>query len=246
MVQSMKPLESRSVRAEESTGYFYLPAGSANVSNVTEKDYLELITDFQARYGARVLEKTGKPLLIPNEWDSPYFAAFAIPRDTHFQVSLWGGTVRAPGFVKPLIAAILCHEIGHILGGEPLQTIPGSEWASTEGQSDFFAAKTCLPEFFSRHPELIGEVDPKIQKMCDGNEACQKTAQAGWLLVNLFQKYSYHEYVPVSLDVKAEPAKELIRNSYPSDQCRLDTFIQGALCQSGSQCGAPVCWSATN
>lgn len=241
--------KSRAVNAQENArpDYFYLPVGSANVSSVSEQDYLALVADFQSRYMKAVIDKTGMPLIIPNEWASPYFAAYAIKKDSYLQISLWGGMARAPGFTKAVLAAVLCHELGHILGGAPLQTIPGSEWASIEGQSDFFAAQVCLPEYFRRHPELIplATIEPQIMQMCGDNVDCERTAQAGWNLVNLFQKYSYREFTPVRLDLREKPAAELILNTYPSDQCRLDTYIEGARCQLGQLCRAPGCWLPT-
>ena len=245
-MQTTKSSMGRGVHAQESAGtdYFYLPVGSPNVSNVSERDYIETINEFQNRFQEKVTAKTGKPFVIPNEWSSPYFAAYAIKKDDFMQVSLWGGTVRAQGMKKVMMAAILCHELGHILAGVPQQTIPGSEWASTEGQSDFYAGSQCLPEYLRDHPELVSLTDiaPQILQMCGDNVDCERTAQTGWDLVNFFQKYSYHEFIPVSLDVHEKPAKELVLNTYPSDQCRLDTFLAGAQCQLGSECRAPTCW----
>ncbi|QDK39837.1 hypothetical protein DOE51_16640 [Bdellovibrio sp. NC01] len=248
MMQMTRQSLSKPVHAQEQSqerkDYFYLPVGSANVSNVSEQDYRELITDFQSHYQSAVIQTTGMPLLIPNEWNSPYFTAFAIKRDTYMQVSLWGGMARAPGFTKLQLAAALCHEIGHVIAGEPRQTIPGSDWASTEGNSDFYAARVCLPDYLRRHPELAKTlvINARIQHMCGANESCQQVAQIGFDLVNSFQRYSYREFTPVSLDVRAAAVTELVRNSYPTDQCRLDTFLAGASCQLGQQCHAPTCW----
>ncbi len=237
---------SRPVNAQESArpDYFYLPVGVPYFSSVSEQDYQEVISEFQSQYMQAVIAKTGLPFLIPNEWASPYFAAFAIKRESYMQISLWGGLARAQGVTKPMLAAVLCHELGHILGGEPLQTIPGSDWASTEGQSDFFAAKVCLPEYFHRHPEAVSltSVDSKILHICGDHVDCERVAQVGFELVKMFQTYSYREFIPVRLDAAEKAATELVRNTYPSDQCRLDTYLEGARCQLGKQCRAPTCW----
>lgn len=226
---------------ESSSGYFYLPVGSKNVSDLTEVDYATLIGQFLVKNYAKVQAATGKSLLIPYEWQSPYFAAFAQQKEDSMQVSLWGGMARAPGATKAALAAILCHELGHILGGEPRQTIPGSDWASTEGQSDFYAASTCLPELLTAYPEIVSTVDEEVKEVCDQNVLCEKSMQAGLEMVRFIQKYSYRQYVPVNIKTPAAAALELVRNTYPSDQCRLDSFVQGSLCQLGA-CRAPVCW----
>ncbi|KHD89090.1 MAG: hypothetical protein OM95_04450 [Bdellovibrio sp. ArHS] len=230
------------VQVQESTsGYFYLPVGSKNVSGLTEIDYAQLLGQFLVKNMAKVQDATGKKLIIPYEWQSPYFAAFAQQKEDFMQISVWGGMVRAPGATKAALAAILCHELGHILGGEPRQTIPGSDWASIEGQSDYYAASVCLPELLSAYPDLVSSIDEDVKKVCEQNELCEKTLQAGVEMVRLLQKYSYREYTPVSLFTPAPAASELIRNTYPSDQCRMDSFVQGSLCQLGA-CRAPVCW----
>ena len=242
---AMTSQASHVVEETARSDYFFLPAGSVNVSSITERDYLEMIWDFQAQFQTAVYSKTRKAVIFSNDWQSPYFGASALRHDAYFQVSLLAGTVRVPEFNKAMMAAVLCHELGHILGGEPLQTVPLSEWASTEGQSDFYAARDCLPKFFQRHPEMmnLSAVDSKIKKRCKGNESCERTAQVGWELINVFQKYSFKTFKPVSLIEHEKPTLELIRNSYPSDQCRVDTYLQGALCQLGRSCDAPACWA---
>ncbi|WP_374075528.1 hypothetical protein [Bdellovibrio bacteriovorus] len=248
MVQSPRSLiksksSNRQVHAQsENNDYFYLPVGSVNVSSLTMIDYASVIGKFITQNYTRVLQQTGLPLTIPFEWESPYFAAFAKKNSDSMQISIWGGMARAPGATPGALAAVLCHELGHILGGEPLQTIPGADWASAEGQSDFFAASQCLPDLLKKYPDLITNIDPQVEKLCGENRDCARTMQAGLEMMRLLQKYSYRDYVPVSLEVSEKPAADLIRNSYPSDQCRMDTYVQGALCQLGGSCRAPVCW----
>ncbi|KYG68472.1 hypothetical protein AZI87_04280 [Bdellovibrio bacteriovorus] len=232
----------RQVQVQESkSNYFYLPVGSKNVSNLTEVDYATLIGQFLVKNFAKVQTATGKNLVIPYEWQSPYFAAFAQQKEDSMQISLWGGMARAPGATKAALAAILCHELGHIIGGEPRQTIPGSDWASTEGQSDFYAASNCLPELLTAYPELVPVIEDDVRKACDQNTLCERSMQAGLEMIRFVQQYSYRDYVPVNINTPAAATNELVRNTYPSDQCRLDSFVQGSLCQLGT-CRAPVCW----
>ncbi len=244
MFQSPKALIQRPVNAQDSgrSGYFYLPVGSTQVSTLTHQDYAELIAKFSSYSFIKVYQKTGMALVIPQEWESPYFAAFAQKKEHFMQISLWGGMVRAPGVTKGALAAILCHELGHILGGEPRQTIPGSDWASIEGQSDFYSASECLPRFLKENPGIVTAVDPQVEKLCKGNVDCARTLQAGVDMIHLLQMYSYREYTPVNILNPEKAASELIRNAYPSDQCRMDSYVQGALCQLGESCRAPVCW----
>ncbi|ASD62530.1 hypothetical protein [Bdellovibrio bacteriovorus] len=248
MVQTQKPLKARTSGASfaQQAGYFFLPPGSAKVSDVTEAQYRALLTDFQVKYIMPVFNSTGRPLLIPAEWENPYFAAFAQNKDTYMQVSLWGGMARAPGASLPVLAGILCHEIGHVIAGEPRQTFTGAEWSSSEGQSDFYAAKDCLPQFLKAHPELVADINPQVLALCGGNELCARVAQTGVEMVQFFKRYDSQKSDDVSLWTPAPAAEQLLRNVYPSHQCRLDTYLAGALCQTGGSCSAPACWTANN
>lgn len=249
MVQSSKVLlggrtSARQVNAQEQArpDYFYLPPGSANVSSITEAAYTDLIGKFLLRNFNRVFQQAGQPLIIPVEWNSPYFAAHAQNKGPYFQISLLGGMARAPGATMATLAGILCHELGHIMGGEPRQTIVGGDWASTEGQSDFFAASVCLPDFFRAYPEFAPEVSSDAARICGNNLDCGRVLQTGLQTVRYFQQYSYREFLPVSLHTPEKPTGTLIRNSYPTDQCRLDSFVSGGRCQLGGLCRAPICW----
>lgn len=248
MVQTQKPLRVRTSGASfaQEPGYFFLPPGSSRVSDITYDQYRSLVNEFQVKYIMPVFHGTGKPLLVPDEWESPYFAAFAQDKDQYMQVSLWGGMARAPGADLAILAGILCHEIGHVLGGEPRQTIQWAEWSSTEGQSDFFATKECLPHFLKAHPDWALPVDPAVLELCDGNVLCARIAQTGVAMVNFFKRYDSQKSADVSLWTPAPAATELLRNVYPSHQCRLDTYLAGALCQTGGRCSAPACWSANH
>lgn len=244
MVQTQKPLKARSssVSFAQDAGYFYLPPGSPNVSGVTEDQYRQLIAEFQSKYIMPVYNTTGKPLVISYDWENPYFAGGSMDKGTYFQVILWGGLVRAPGASLEVLAGILCHEIGHTMGEEPRQTFTGAEWSSSEGQSDFFAGRTCIPEFLKAHPELATKVSTEALSVCEGNQLCARTAQVGLEMVRFFQKYDSQKSAPVSLLTPAPASKELLRNVYPSVQCRLDTYTAGAQCQLGGTCRPPVCW----
>lgn len=249
MVQTQNPLKglnsSRASFAQEplgGQGYFYLPPGSENVSSVTEEQYRNLVNEFQVKYIMPVFRLTGKPLLIPDEWENPYFAGYAIDRGAYMQVSLWGGTARAPGASLVALAGILCHEVGHILGGAPHQTIPGAEWSSTEGQSDFYAGRDCLPQFLEKHPELVVTPEPEALELCEGHLLCARTATAGLELVRFFQRFDPESVAQLSVRTPAPAVDTMLLNVYPSPQCRLDSYVQGALCQLGRECRPPACW----
>lgn len=212
--------------------YFSLPVDAANVGPVTLEKANQVSAKLFLQHFNEVLTKTSKPLVIQLQWESPYFGGGAI-QDEHFvYVRIFGGMVRTPEMTEDIYALILCHEIGHMIGGEPYQDIPGAEWTSVEGQADFFAASICLPRYFKTlEPSLSADL---IQQRID-------FASLGFF--QLSQKYATSNQEPVSLEKNAaEVATELNRHSYPSDQCRLDTFKAGASCLTEATCRAPACW----
>lgn len=229
-------------RSERGAQIFFLPVGAENVSGITETDYQALLREFQVRYFSRVFHSTGKAFLIVDQWQSPYFAAFAELKDIA-SVSLWGGMARAPGATKIALAATLCHELGHLLAGEPRQTIPGAEWSSSEGQSDHFAAMECLPELFRSQSIVVEKFDPEVLILCEQHQNCAEVVQAGVDFVRLIQRYSYRENPRVHILTPAGASDSLVRNSYPSDQCRLDIYVNAGLCLAGkANCQAIPCW----
>lgn len=246
MVQTQKPLNVKISKASFLGDYFHLPPQSDKaMSGITKDQYSQLLGKFHLHFFNKVFNETKLPFLVQQEWESPYFAAFAKQSETVTEVSLWGGMARAPGATPTILAAVLCHELGHIIGGKPLQTIPGAEWSSTEGQSDFYAARACLPDFLKSNPHYRpAYIEQQVLDLCDDNTVCQDSAQAGLDLVRFMQKYSYRSYATISVHTPAETSSGLVRNSYPSDQCRLDSFVQGALClKTGGDCRPPSCWT---
>lgn len=213
-------------------GYFSIPADSPQAGPVTQVAADKIAADLFAMYFAESWQKTAKPLAILVDWQSPYFGGGVQQEGPAIHIKIFGGMVRTPEMNEDILAAVICHELGHILGGAPYQDIIGSEWTSVEGQADFFAASVCLPRYFK-------QLQPKTAV----EDLQQKIMRAGLGLFQISQKYATPNQEAVSLERSApEVATELNRHSYPSDQCRLDTFKAGARCLSDSTCRAPVCW----
>lgn len=215
--------------------FFSIPVDAPNVGPVKQENAYRVAANLYLLNFNQVLQKTTKPLVIDLQWQSPYFGGGAVQDEHLVTVKLFGGMIRTPEMTEDILAAILCHELGHILGGEPYQDVPFAEWASVEGQSDFFAASVCLPAYFRQ-----------LQPSATPAELRSRIELAGLGFMQLSQKYATMDQTPVSLTNSApEVAIELNRHSYPSDQCRLDTFKSGAACVTEATCRAPACWLPT-
>ena len=77
------------------------------------------------------------------ETDDMQFAAYAARGFSgEYSVEIFKG-VRYHRLMTPdVYAMIVCHEIGHHLGGFPEKR--GSSWAAVEGQADYYANLKCL------------------------------------------------------------------------------------------------------
>ena len=169
---------------------------------------------------SKEISKTGYPIQLDAQWESPYFGGGVIFYEGQFKIMLLGGTVRTQQMTLDAYAAIVCHEIGHIIGGTPFQTITGAEWSSSEGQSDFFAASVCLPRYFNS----MGVATDKI---------LERVEKAGFEMVTALNIFD--PSIKVLRFIKDESiVLETLINNYPSYQCRYENFRNPSI--------RPACW----
>jgi hypothetical protein len=170
---------------------------------------------------------------------------------------------------------VLCHEIGHHLGGAPKYSWFNG-WASNEGQSDYFASLKCMRKVFKTQDNLdfvaehAADINPfyttkchDMYKTAEEQALCVRTGMAGQGLANLFGALG-KSGAPIP-DTPDRNEVGQTNDRHPAAQCRLDTYIQGALCdidhntdlsQSDAKVGAcnrsdsyatgirPLCWYA--
>lgn len=227
--------------------YFYMPVGKQPNSGITYFQYLEIMQYFSKLY---------PQIQFPIEWVEPYFAAFAKKEKNIRQVHVWGGLVRMPNATLPVVLTAICHEVGHHLGGAPYQDqVFGGEWASAEGQADYFAARYCLPRTYFDHPEWFSslekdfknyaEVQNKQLQMCLLNQLCRVSILSGYQMFQKFSELPHSMPEKFEFAIKSEPTNHSILNTYPPLQCRFETYFSGGYCFVDSQsplCRRPSCW----
>lgn len=194
-------------------------------------------------------------------WSQDYLGAGSNYYQKQFSIMLLGGMVRAEGSSFQVIAATLCHEFGHYLGGVPRQRIEdkvNGDWSSSEGQSDWFAATDCLPrvyDYFNKVRPSFLEIDYEAEskELCvnsvihslDDQRRCQWVMSAGANFTDFLHYYFDRNTERATLLKTAqEVPDETLHSAYPTAQCRLDTIKSGALCALGnkSSCSRPRCW----
>ncbi len=120
---------------------------SSLVKSENDQLYYDLRSRFMGIYGPILKAQTGLELDILLSIEVPnYFGGMKI-EDQTLKIILGSEAHREKG-VRPLgYLGVLCHEVGHRLGGPPFKTSESERgWSSTEGQSDFYAASVCLPK----------------------------------------------------------------------------------------------------
>jgi hypothetical protein len=155
-------------------------------------------------------------LYLDANWFSPFFGAGINlnPNDNNYHLMILGGMTRMKEMTLDAYRAIICHEIGHLLGGEPRQTISGAEFTSSEGQADFFSASQCLPKLF----RSLG--------MTDNSLINKRVEKAGFEFMNLAvaaDKSNPNRFFKRGL-VSMKSVNETLLNRYPTNQCRYETY----------------------
>lgn len=117
-------------------------------------------------------------------------------------ISVWGGMISHNEINKNALNLLLCHELGHFLGGPPLKSRDG--WSSTEGQADYYAASRCVRLLHMSEADFL-----------DGATR----------LAKIYAEVS-REPTP-SIDRCDTTVATRTNYGYPKTQCRLDTMMAG-------------------
>lgn len=187
-----------------------------------------------------VVAERGGILRLRGNWENGMTEAISRRVEGRWVIDVFGGLARHPATTVDGLAAVVCHEIGHHLGGAPKRASNHLPWASGEGQSDYFAAVKCL----RRVLPLVPAAEPAaaepaelaaVSRACAGAHAsaeaaafCVRSALAGLSFIRLFADFR-GKPAPSFLvhDLREAPSTD---DDYPSAQCRLDTFLSGSLC----------------
>jgi hypothetical protein len=203
---------------------------------ISEEVFNEVISEAEAVFKPLIQAEHGAVLTIQRRWADGTVNAFASqPSDTDWQVAMFGGLARRAEVTRDGFALVVCHELGHHLGGYPFT----QEWAADEGQSDYYATQACArllwKDELEKNAESRASVDSAAKEMCDSQwlnvndqNLCYRTAMGGKSLGTLL----------AALGGQAEPQfntpdpRQVSRtnHAHPAGQCRLDTYTAGALC----------------
>lgn len=211
------------------------------ISNINEAEFNGLVKMLQTVYSP-VVSKFGGRLSIQGEWKNETPNAYANQLFGSWSVKVTGGLARRPELTYDGLTLIICHELGHHLGGFPLATNKppfGGYWAANEGQSDYYATHACAKKVWgpesSKNAEFREKVDSYAKGACDmvwsesvDRDLCYRTTVA---VESVSATMAALKSVPMTRFNTPDPAVvDRISMEHPAVQCRMDTSFQGALC----------------
>lgn len=209
---------------------------SRSTSGITEVQFNSVI-DRAEKIFKPIIAAHGASFTVNRLWtDSTVNANASQPSDTHWEVNMYGGLARRKEVTEDGFALVLCHEIGHQVGGYPYTG--SQDWAANEGQSDLFATMACAWKVFSQDTMrgLIAQdsLPASVIALCDAHHKdvtmrgiCYRTMLAGKSLADLLAALGSTK---AAFDTPDKTIVGETDNNHPAAQCRLDTYMAGAIC----------------
>ncbi|MFW7378825.1 MAG: hypothetical protein ACOH5I_08465 [Oligoflexus sp.] len=205
-------------------------------SNVSEEEFMEAIDLAEKVYAPLIKNAFNANLKVNRLWSNSTVNASASQFGRTWNVNMYGGLARRPEVTIDGFTLVLCHELGHHLAGYPFS----SSWAANEGQSDYFATLSCARLLWQDDFELNATFRDGLpetpKQLCDeawdavaDQNLCYRMMAAGKSLADLLSALRNSS---VSFDTPDMSRVSRTNNSHPEGQCRLDTYMAGALCQA--------------
>lgn len=207
---------------------------------ITEEIFKARVAELQTTY-APVMKQFGGNLSIKGDWKNKQVNAYATQMLMFWKIIVTGSLARRPELSPDGLTLIVCHEIGHHLGGFPFSegTPLGGRWASVEGQSDYFSTFVCAKKMWkdkleenAKFRNLVAAI-PRLQ--CDTSydsdadrDLCYRTSVASESVIATMaalMKKPMPQY-----DTPDTTIATATSEAHPKVQCRFDTLYQGAIC----------------
>jgi hypothetical protein len=228
-----------------------IPISGINVGGITEKEFNDVQTELSRIY-IPIARSKGGNLMFRSDWKSSTVNAFAqrfghenedgeeMPPFDDWRVVFLGGLARHKYMTRDGFSLVVCHELGHHLGGSP--TYDGeTSWASAEGQADYFATTKCLRKLWENEDNEAKLSDVKIPETLKAScekqwtqkrdvALCLRQGLAGLQVGMLFADIGSFQKLPKFETPDLTQVKKTMM-IHPKSQCRLDTYFQGSLCE---------------
>ena len=182
-----------------------------------------------------VIHSLGGSFHILDDWSDGAVNAWAFRLGREYWLELPGGMSRYHLINEEAFILTICHELGHLLGGEPMNGV-----ISFEGQADYFSSQQCAETLFKEikaFAELPAnqEVLRRCSKEKERKALCQRVLKGALSLTSYYAEISNKPFPKLSTPSSFVAQKTL--QQHPEAQCRLDTIGAGYFNQS-----RPICW----
>lgn len=207
------------------------------VVNISQQEFNSIV-DTIIEYYKPIVSAKGATLKSNNLWDNVTVNASAQQMGSTWIVNMYGGLARRPEITADGFSMVVCHELGHHLGGYPFKSDDG--WSATEGEADYFATQSCAREIWrqqtTENARFRDTVSSFEKRKCDAiwarvedQDLCYRTAAAGQSLASLLAVLRANKVLP-RFDTPDMNKVTTTFTGHPEAQCRLDTYLSGALC----------------
>ena len=214
-----------------------IPVGDKMASDMTEEKFNAIVNRVAAVYSP-IIKGMGATLVMNNDWASTTVNASAQQSGSTWTVNMYGGLARHKLTTDDGFMMVVCHELGHHIGGAPRYD-RNTDWASNEGQADYFAGLKCMRRVVENDDNIAivasMKVDAEATKQCQSvyksaSEValCQRVAMAGKSLGSLLGSLGGNSNV--NFNTPDKKAVKSTNDAHPAAQCRLDTYFAGGLC----------------
>lgn len=226
-----------------------IPAGlEMETGGLTETEYNDVLDKFERIYKPLVTSQNRK-LVLNRMWSTDTVNSNTTRRFKKWIINAYGGLARYPGMTKDGETLVLCHEMGHQMGGFP--AYPKAFFQKTgmanEGQSDYFASAKCFRRVVQdeNNTQLMAQikVPAEVVKSCSKGftsskdiAICERAALAGKVLgvilheLGLQSPQSGEPTADISFSTPDQSEVAATTNEHPYGQCRTDTYLAGAIC----------------
>jgi hypothetical protein len=215
-----------------------IPVGTKLLGGLTEAQFNAVIDKVEVLY-TPIVSNMGGNLKIARKWTDATVNANAT-RLGAWNVNMYGGLARHQAITEDGFALVLCHEIGHHLGGAPKVGMILNRWASNEGQADYYATLKCLRLVFQNDnndavvkklnaPAALTNACAKAWPDKTDYNICVRNGMAGASVAGLFA--ALRSQPEGRFETPDATVVKKTNDAHPAHQCRLDTYFQGALCE---------------
>ena len=214
----------------------WIPVGDKAAGGITNEEFNKIMDDVTVVYAPIVASKGGT-LVFTRKWDDGTVNAYAKRIGKTWNVTMFGGLARYAKMTSDAYTYVVCHELGHHLGGAP--KYKANAWASIEGQSDYFGGLKCMKRLWASDDNVAimnqRAVDPIVAAACEKSYAnsndvaiCKRLSEAGKVLGGVLAELGKEKAISFSTPSTVVVASMM--ESHPPAQCRLDTYFAAALC----------------